>query len=419
VKRPYLAVLAAVATLILAGGLLLRQRLAAHEPAAAPPSQASAMQLLSREAQMRREASFVADRVADVARLVEFVPSTGAAGVRWAPDTVVTTSRSHAVRALVRPNRTAADSAGGAPLRRMAALSPDTARRDWLLVVGRDAAGHVLSAVALAGGRTTVDCADGPVEAFVTGGPLDASLAGAGVFDLDGEVRGVVAWCGDRLLAVPVSEVVRLLAADAGAPTRLGLEVAPADSLARAYARAYVGGDTGLLVTAVVPAGPADRAGLRVGDVIVAVGGEPAVAASAAALRAGDPAGLALTRQRGRARAALRLAPTPADADTGATLGVDPLGIDLTPPPAPRGVAVREVRLGSAAAAAGLRAGDRLLRVGDVAVATAAQAARLLGAAGARPGAPTLLVVERGGVERGVLVAGAAPDAGPAGGLRP
>jgi membrane-associated protease RseP (regulator of RpoE activity) len=84
------------------------------------------------------------------------------------------------------------------------------------------------------------------------------------------------------------------------------------------------------------------------------------------------------------------------------------LGLVLTPPGA-RGVPVVAVRPGSAAAAAGLRPGDRLLRVGDAAAASAAAAERLLAGAATRG---AFVVFERDSVERGVLVR-AAPGAAP------
>jgi S1-C subfamily serine protease len=90
------------------------------------------------------------------------------------------------------------------------------------------------------------------------------------------------------------------------------------------------------------------------------------------------------------------------------------LGLTLDAPAGP-GVGVAAVRPGSAGADAGLRPGDRLLRVGDAAVTSAAAAARALAAADT---APAFLVFQRGAVVRGALTpargdaAGRAPGGG-------
>jgi S1-C subfamily serine protease len=69
------------------------------------------------------------------------------------------------------------------------------------------------------------------------------------------------------------------------------------------------------------------------------------------------------------------------------------------------GVALSYVAPGSVAQRAGLRAGDRLLRVGNDAVSSAADASRLLGQASqAKDGTPVLVAFERDGVEHGVLL---------------
>jgi S1-C subfamily serine protease len=120
-----------------------------------------------------------------------------------------------------------------------------------------------------------------------------------------------------------------------------------------------------------------------------------------------------VVRQRGRARATVRLRPADAPgtaSGTGAGLTF-PSAVTLLSAAAPAGVPVVEVRAGSAAARAGVRAGDRLVRVGDVPVTTPAAAERALRAPG---GAPALLVVARDAVERAVWLP-ASPAAAPSG----
>jgi S1-C subfamily serine protease len=207
--------------------------------------------------------------------------------------------------------------------------------------------------------------------------PLDERLAGAGLFTIDGRLVGLVARCPSDLAAIPAHEVERLLAESTSPERRLhdslGV-VAVAFASLDSASRAHLAADSGLFVTAVRRGGPADDAGLGAGDVLISADART------------------LVRRRGRSVDTLRLTETVA-----ANSGV---GIDVTPPSAPRGVPIAAVRAGSAAAAAGLRAGDRLLRVDGTPVASAADARRLLD--GRTP--PRIIVFERDSVERGVLL---------------
>jgi hypothetical protein len=352
---------------------------------------------------LRRLAEYLDERVAGAAEAIQHVPSTGASGVRWAGDTVLTTG---AVRAVLAVRAPAADS-----LRPPLPVAPDSVPRGWVLVVARRADGRVASVTGLAGGRGPRRCAAREVDELVVGAPLDDGLAGAGVFDLDGRLLGMVVRCGERVAALPVAEVRRLLAdatPDADALGAFGLTV---DSLG-GPARAYFGADSGALVTSVRLGGPADAAGLRPGDVLVAGGDRPlapgALRVRLAAAGPGDT--LVVARRRGRAVAPVRLVARP---PAGPAPGAE-LGLTLDAPAGP-GVGVATVRPGSAGADAGLRPGDRLLRVGDAAVTSAAAAARALAAADT---APAFLVFQRGAVVRGALTpargdtAGRAPGGG-------
>ena len=205
VNRRYVATLAGIAVILLLGGLLTRSWLTPTETPStvAPPSQATAMQQLSMEGQMRRTATFVAERVAATAPSVVYVPASRASGVRWTTDSVLTADSVTIVRALVEP---APDSA-----LRLPTIAADSVRRDWLLIVARDSANHVLSMTGFAGGRSSADCGGRPVETYVLGAPLDERFAGGGIFNVAGEILGMATWCGGRLRALPVSELRRLL----------------------------------------------------------------------------------------------------------------------------------------------------------------------------------------------------------------
>jgi S1-C subfamily serine protease len=413
VNRKYIAGLAAFAAVVLVVGVFVRQKLHRDADAApAPPSQAAAFQQLSQEGQLRRTAAYVAQRIGAAARFVEYVPAAEASGIRWARDTLLTTDSDHVVLALVAPVDARAGSAEADSVLHGVSLAPDTVRRDWLLVVGRDPMGAVLSATVLAGGRTPAHCGGRTVESYVLGSPLDPRLAGAGVFNVEAELLGMVVRCDGGVMALPARDVRRLLkespsAQAAASPYGLGVR---GDSLAEASVRAA----GALLVDYVQRGGPADEAGLRVGDVLVAIEGQPATPDWARAmLEIARADTLVVTRRRGGSTTRVTLVAV----DRAAARG-DGFGIHLAAP-VPRGVEISTVREGSAAARAGLRRGDRLVRVGDVDVGSADAADRLLASAAATVG-PTLVVFERAEAERGVLLArgGSVRTVAPAAGAR-
>jgi S1-C subfamily serine protease len=392
VSRRYVATLAGVAVLLLAVGLVARHWLQPTDAGhAAPPSQATALQQFSMAGQLRRTAAFVSERVTEAAAAVAFVAEVGSAGIRWSRDSVLTTDHEHVVRMIA---SRAADSA-----HRVAVVAPDTVRRDWLLVVGRDASNRVFSTTILSGGRAATDCAGRPVETYVLGSPPDDRFAGGGVFNVEGELLGMVAWCGDRVRAVPTRELRRLLAesrAPAVIESPLGFAVAGADSTARRF----LGTDSIALVTAVRRGSVADAMGLRVGDRVVAVDGRPVSAAGALALlgRASVDS-LTVLRARGRGLARQTLA------TRGALSAANGFGITVAAARNPAGVSIAYVAPGSSGADAGLRPGDRLLRVGDTPVSSTVAATRLLAAtADSATARGTLVVIERDGVERGMVL---------------
>jgi hypothetical protein len=392
VSRRYVATLAVLAALILSAGLVARQLLEpADAPNTAPPSQAAPLQQLSQEGLMRRTAAYVADRVAAVATYAEYVPAARASGVRWRADSVLTADRAHIVRALAQRRDT---------LPPAVPTAPDTVRREWLLIVGRDASGRVLSATQLAGGRATLRCGSRGVETILTGTRIDEQLAGAGIFTLNGELLGMAAWCGERVVIVRMHELLRMLAAQETptvAESSAGFSVAVGDSLARRLA----GSDTAFLVTAVRRGTPASAMGMRVGDLLVSVNGRSAGADSVRrVLGAARIDSVVVARRKGGKWMATALTVPRAPGGDGAT---DPFGL-RTSRGEEIGVPVTFVAPGSVAERAGLRIGDQLLRVADAAVSTPESAARLLAAAARADSAPVLVAFERDGVERGVLL---------------
>lgn len=153
----------------------------------------------------------------------------------------------------------------------------------------------------------------------------------------------------------------------------------------------------GVLINAVHPGGPADRAGVRVGDVILAVEGKDVVDPQALRFRlAARPVGgeveLALVRQGVRRTVRLSLEAAPEDPPRNATAlaGRHPFAgatvANLSPALAEElgmntlatGVVVMEVKRGSRASRFGFRAGDIVVNVNDERIGRVGELERLV-----------------------------------------
>jgi S1-C subfamily serine protease len=395
VNRRYIASLAVVAIFTLAAGLFVRRQLRPDAtPPAAPPSEAAALQQLSEETQVRRLSSFLGERATDVSALVEYVEVAGASGLRWrAGDTLITTFPDQPVVAIrVTP---------GDETRTPSFAPSDSLHGQWVLVVARKGDGGVVSTAGIVGGSVTTRCADRDVREYVLGLSAPDAFAGAGLFDLSGRVVGFLARCGRRLVALPVGEVARLMAGRDSLGIllwdRLGVEVRPLD----AAARSYFGADSGLLVTAVRADAAADVEGVVPGDIVAAINGVPVDSvvprAVLGSLATADSQVLVIRLATARRTTRLSIStPTsspaaPADFGIGFGRGT------------PAGVDVGRVQPGSLAHRAGLRPGDRLLRVGRIPVSSTAAAQRALVRLNVTDSA-TFIVFRRDSVTRGVLL---------------
>lgn len=399
----YPVILAGVAVGILAGGLLLKP--AQRKVEIVTESERVRLQELSQKRALEDMAQLfvrLGERVGN--RVVRVLPSGPSGLVMGAPGHVVAAGFQLTDAPKVRTDRFEAN----ATLARVAVndlvtrlqfhpstelmpldLSPsEPAEGSWIVLVGRNPDGTRFTEPGIVAGYAKAECAEGvSVRVMRTGLPLSGDGAGAGAFDLDGGLAGMVIPCADRFEIATAPEIARLLGLREPAVKVLfrkaGLLLEPASEAVRNHLRL----PPGLLVTAV--RSDASPLGLSPGDVVQSCDGQPT--ATFDCLQqwvTKPPAELEVISSGGRTRV-VKLAENPPS---------DALGVSFLKEP---GVPIRSITAGGAAAKAGVRAGDNLIRVDGRPVPSETAALRLLAA-----GKPHFIVVRRGDVEHGFFLPG-------------
>ncbi len=241
-------------------------------------------------------------------------------------------------------------------------------------------------------------CGEVRVQQIVPSFVLTASMAGGAIVDIDGNVLGLIVPCRDGITAISADSVDMLLADDNSLESQLlsqyGFRAAPLS----ADEAAYVKQSDGLIVREVWLQYAAHTAGLRPGDVILAIGGAPVVGPGdllqLIGAAAGGPPDLAVQRGSTRIQMTLHAGEMTGDAER------PDRGLMLQ---APEGSRIDAVAPDSPAARAGIRPGDRIIRINHVAPGDVNQIRRLLSGAGTRSG-PVLMELERGGRRFAVLL---------------
>ncbi|BBK36282.1 serine protease [Allostella sp. ATCC 35155] len=306
---------------------------------------------------------------------------------------------------------------------------------DWVVAVGNPfgLGGTVTVGVLSARGR---DLQSGPFDDYLQ---IDASInrgnSGGPTFNLAGEVIGIntaiyspnggsvgIGFAVPSNLAKPIIEQLKTT----GKVERgwLGVQIQPvtpdiADSVALDRAR-------GALVTSVQPDSPAQRAGLRQGDVIIGFDGRAIdrvrdLTQGVAMTEAGSRAEVSVwrdARQQQLTASIGRLDPEkqaaaeqePADAQSEGKLGLALAPLDRETrrehgiPNGVRGVVVMSVDPDSPAADKGIRAGDVIVKVGGRNVTSPGDVAERVSAAQGERRKSVLLLVNRRGSERFVAL---------------
>jgi serine protease Do len=257
---------------------------------------------------------------------------------------------------------------------------------DWVVVVGNPfgLSETVTAGIVSAKGRN-IDT--DPYDDFLQiDAPVNQGNSGGPAFNLNGEVVGVTtaiySVSGGSVgigFAIP-AKTAKMVIADlksTGRVTRgwLGTQIQQVTpSIAESLGLQKPGG---ALVAEVMPGSPAMRAGIRAGDVVMAVNdqqvkGSADLVRKIGALAPGAKVDLRIVRNGQRRTLTVALTNAPEEQHI-ATLGMSLAPASASDGSGGRGVVVTEVEPNSAAAERGLQAGDVILEVGGKDVSTPAE----------------------------------------------
>lgn len=285
----------------------------------------------------------------------------------------------------------------------------------------------VTAGIISAKGRQT-DLSDGSFEDFLqTDAPINQGNSGGALVNTRGELIGInsqiVSSNGGNIgigFAIPsnMAKTVMNQLIEHGKVSRGQLGVTVQYITSDLAASLGLKDTKGVLVTSVRAGGPADRAGIKSGDVILELNGKPVDDVNAfrnrvAAAGAGSEATLTLQRNGERKELRMKLGefnPNAIGPDQNGGGGNDAtpagkLGVELTPmtpdiagqlgiPRGTQGLAVAGVDASGPAAAAGIRQGDVIQQVNRQAVRNGSEVQSALAKSGDRP---ALLQILRGG----------------------
>ncbi|MBB1125419.1 Do family serine endopeptidase [Thiospirillum jenense] len=324
------------------------------------------------------------------------------------------------------------------------ALGTSTSARvgDWVLAIGNPfgLGGSVSAGIISARGR---DIQSGPYDDYLQiDAPINRGNSGGPLFDASGKVIGVntaiYSPSGGNIgigFAIPAETVAMIVnqLREKGTVERgwLGIQIQPVtDEIAASLG---LNNTRGILVTGIIPAGPAANSDLRAGDVILQLNGQALadyreLTRRVAELPAGSTAQLLVLRGNQQVTVAVQIGQMPSNETAEQLPQLSPSASDNHSPaaafqlglylaeltPARRveyglnadvtGVVVTQVQPGSAAAQAGIQPGSVISMVGQQAVAKTADVSAQLQQAIKDQRPAVLLRIERGGEQRFIAV---------------
>lgn len=379
--RQYVALLALVSGAILIFGSLLKPKKTPETPIS--QAELVSLQTLTQRRNLEDMASFFSDIANGVKSGLVWLEGMGAGGVVWEGNGLII---SPGPRDLTTPTVSALTPEGEIALQ-TDVLSPEfpvarlrapgesglrpvfrtsvalLQQGAWILQVTSQQDGSHLFARGIYGGIGSARCGEFDVETVETSLPLTEAALGGGLFDMDGNLLGVLLRCGDRVSAV-TPEGVDAILAEANTfggqlARRYGLRVEALTDETRRYFEA----ETGVLVTRIFRGMPADAAGLVPGDVIQALDDNPINTVDDLARLVLPVAYPTFHLYVKRGRRSLRLDLMASESDIPSTV-TEAAGQGIRLGSAAEGYLIENVIPGSRAERASLKTGDRLLEVG-------------------------------------------------------
>ncbi len=297
----------------------------------------------------------------------------------------------------------------------------------WVVTIGNPfgLGGTATAGIVSAVGR---DIRAGSYDDFIQiDAPINRGNSGGPAFNLQGEVIGVNTvifspsggnvGIGFAISANMAREVIDGLKEN-GRVERgwLGVAIQPL-SATLAEGLGLESDAKGALVSHVEPSSPAEKAGLKVRDVVVSFAGVPiedarGLSRAVGSQRPGQTQAVEIIRGGERRSVSIELGSLPGEegeqvaaAPAAATGEGARLGLSLRNDRENGGVVVDQVRPDSAAEEAGIEVGDRILGVGDAEISTAAEAADAIRAAQAEGRKALLIQLAKPEDERALFVA--------------
>ncbi len=356
-SKKYVVALAVLAASVLVLGSVFRPKRATPEPPS--PSETASLQTRLRREQLSETAAYFAERAGILGEYVTYNREHGASAVAWEKTGQVITASTPESPAFDPPVLIAKTGTGSPPVQLLA--EPHAGR--WLLIVGRTADGQLLWNPVVYGGARQTTCAGKAFRELVVNARPNDALLGAGVFDLDGALVGVVANCSGSyhlISAASIPDLIRSFESDSRkTASAYGFEVEDLGDLSKRFFAL----PEGVFVTELLIGAAAAEAGLQAGDVITSSSGKPISTNRElwGVLASGDNQARNFEIRRNNRKLYIQMPDLIRARQIRAAS--ESLGIHIVP--VLKEQEPLQIFPGSPSYRAGLRTGDRLLRIGN------------------------------------------------------